>query len=117
MEARSKPMAAPVPGRHGLPDRLRNVPLPWTTGQAGWEAKKEAERRKRQAEKRWAEIESGDRRPGRQAPLRRHRPLQSRRLFGFRGRRRLGREKQDLEGSIAALYRELESLEAEGYGK
>ena len=86
------------------------------TGQAGWEAKKEAERRKRKAEKRWAEIESEIAAlDGKLLAV--DTDLCNPDVYAdSENAARLGREKQSLEGSIAALYRELESLEAEGYG-
>ena len=82
-----------------------------------WEAKKEVERLKRKAEKRWTEIEMAIAdldinvaaldlelcRPEIYAE-----PEQS---------ARLGREKKEAEASLSLLYKELEELEAQGYGK
>ncbi|MDB5102644.1 MAG: transporter [Fibrobacteres bacterium] len=81
-----------------------------------WEAKKDAEKQKRKAEKRWGEIESAisglDQKvstldaelclPGTYED-----PVLA---------TRLAKEKKDAEDGLAILYKELEQLEAEGYG-
>jgi ATP-binding cassette subfamily F protein 3 len=110
-------LAGAPSGASNAPSSVNGESADALSGQAGWEAKKEAERRKRKAEKRWAEIESE--------------------ISGLDGKllavdadlcnpdvysdpqtaARLGREKQDLEARIEGLYRELESLEAEGHGQ
>src|SRR5690606_39767728 len=82
-----------------------------------WESKKEAEKQKRKAEKRWAEIETSI------TEL----DLKISTLDGelclpetYADKElsiRLAREKREAEEALAALYKELEQLEAEGHGK
>jgi ATP-binding cassette, subfamily F, member 3 len=81
-----------------------------------WEAKKEAERLKRKAEKRWGEIESAisglDQKVSTlDAELCLPGTYEDQVLAT-----RLAKEKKEAEDGLAALYKELEQLEAEGYG-
>ena len=81
-----------------------------------WEAKKEAEKQKRKAEKRWVEIEAAilglDQKVSTlDAELCLPETYADQALST-----RLAREKKEAEDALAALYKELEELEAQGYG-
>ncbi|MDB5048885.1 MAG: ATPase component of transporter with duplicated ATPase domain [Fibrobacteres bacterium] len=81
-----------------------------------YEAKKEAEKQKRKAEKRWGEIESAisglDQKVSTlDAELCLPDTYADQALST-----RLAREKREAEDALGALYKELEQLEAEGYG-
>ncbi|MEO6094414.1 MAG: ABC-F family ATP-binding cassette domain-containing protein [Fibrobacteria bacterium] len=81
-----------------------------------WEAKKEAEKQKRKAEKRWGEIEAAisglDQKVSTlDAELCLPETYADQALST-----RLAREKKEAEDALALLYQELEQLEAEGYG-
>jgi ATP-binding cassette subfamily F protein 3 len=81
-----------------------------------YEAKKEAEKQKRKAEKRWGEIESTisglDQKVSTlDAELCLPDTYADQALST-----RLAKEKRDAEESLAVLYKELEQLEADGYG-
>jgi ATP-binding cassette subfamily F protein 3 len=89
---------------------------PGTAGPMDWEAKKEAEKQKRKAEKRWSEIEAAisglDQKVATlDAELCLPDTYSDQALST-----RLAREKREAEESLSALYKELEQLEADGYG-
>ena len=86
-------------------------------GPQDWEAKKEAERLRRKAEKRWAEIEGEitdlDQKVATlDAELCLPDTYSDATLL-----QKLSREKQHAQAALAALYQELEKLEADGYGR
>jgi ATP-binding cassette subfamily F protein 3 len=85
-------------------------------GPMDWEAKKDAEKQKRKAEKRWGEIEASisglDQKVATlDAELCLPETYADQALST-----RLAKEKREAEEALAALYKELEQLEAEGYG-
>jgi ATP-binding cassette subfamily F protein 3 len=86
-------------------------------GPQDWEARKEAEKRRRKAEKRWAEIEAeitglDQRMATLDAELCLPETYADAALA-----QKLAREKQHVEAALASLYRELETLESEGHGR
>ena len=102
---------AQVAAPHAVPEATK------AGGQAEWAARKEAEKKRRKAEKRWSEIEaevSGL--DGKLALV--NKELCREEIFSDPAQAAdYGKSKRDLEAGLAKLYRELEQLEAEGYGK
>jgi ATP-binding cassette subfamily F protein 3 len=111
-----KPAPAPVASIAPVaPKAVNGAAAPATP--LDYEAKKEIERLKRKAEKRWAEVETAI------AGL----DLKLSELDGEmckpevysdpEAAAQIARDKKDIETQINGLYRELEGLEAEGYGR
>jgi ATP-binding cassette subfamily F protein 3 len=84
-------------------------------GPQDWEAKKEAERQRRKAEKRWAEIEAEITQLDQKVATLDAELCLPETYADSALSQKLAREKQHAEASLASLYQELEKLEADGY--